>query len=285
MLASISMIPWIALLPRRLQIQVIKLQLDMEYEKAKLAAYVEKCAPYMVKLKMYEKFEFARGRLGHVNLLIFVHQHIFLCGHVHNACRNDSPSCSSTLSKVKFRPYTYSQEYWKYPSMKSYLLWLVELSCLLPLRKQVAKKKDKPDRSGYLAACISLHGLSVIHLSSWFYQCDVLQNQGCKKKWGLAIQCGRSCYKNCIACATAVLCQCRCLWCAWCSKHIALEHVGTTKLYNLMVLRSWQWDAKRYQWLALRKSCALCDSNGIGEGRTYNMTTYAQLLMVLVLDC
>ena len=97
---------WTALLPRRLQIQVIKLQLDMEYEKAKMAAYVEKCAPYMVKLKMYEKFEFERGRLGHVNCSFFsIYIINFICGHIHCACRNDSPSCSSTLSKVKFRPY------------------------------------------------------------------------------------------------------------------------------------------------------------------------------------
>jgi len=73
----------------------------MEYEKAKLRTYVEKTAPYMVKLKMYEKFEFERGRLGH--LLATAVNSIWIF-EVSIQCRADDASRSSTLSKVKFAP-------------------------------------------------------------------------------------------------------------------------------------------------------------------------------------
>ncbi len=47
-------------LVRKLQIQVLKLQMDVDHEKEKMATYLEKVAPYLVKIKLNEKFTFER---------------------------------------------------------------------------------------------------------------------------------------------------------------------------------------------------------------------------------
>lgn len=60
---------------RKLQIQVLKLQMDVDHEKDKMATYLEKVAPYLVKIKLNEKFTFERQ--GHeFNIKLHVHAHL-----------------------------------------------------------------------------------------------------------------------------------------------------------------------------------------------------------------
>lgn len=62
---------------RKLQIQVLKLQLDVDHEKDKMATYLEKVAPYLVKIKMNEKFDFERqGHDMYVFNMLAVHTHL-----------------------------------------------------------------------------------------------------------------------------------------------------------------------------------------------------------------
>lgn len=60
---------------RKLQIQVLKLQMDVDHEKDKMATYLEKVAPYLVKIKLNEKFTLERQ--GHeFNIKLHVHAHL-----------------------------------------------------------------------------------------------------------------------------------------------------------------------------------------------------------------
>lgn len=61
---------------RRMELQIAKLQLDLEYERNKFDMYMRYCCPYLVKLKMLEEKKFARPSMKHA--VTFLEQTLYM---------------------------------------------------------------------------------------------------------------------------------------------------------------------------------------------------------------